>query len=478
MSDRGRRHAKARGPVRRWCRGRRLDRRRTGRRAARGRCARPARPARSPRAGGARRRTSPDRRQAKRRPCARTRTPSTQPPSRCSVASWTVTPRPSSARRGPTVTVLAWTSVASTYSGSGAEMPRPWRWPTVKACAPVCSPSTVPRRSRIAPGRAPSAPWRSRKAPWRVPARKHKSCESRLPATASPASRGELAHLRLAQGAERKAQARERFGRQRGQHVALVLADVERRAQQRARVLRRATDDARVVAGGERRRAEAVGELEHRVETHVAVAAHARVRRQAGGVVGQPAVDHTRAELRAQVDRQVWHTKLVRQLACAADRLRRAAAEIAVVLRVRPQLQRHRDRLAPGPREQQRGHRAVDPAAHRHQRPLVVAGERRPLARGGAERAMQRVRGQLGGVRLAALSPPSSARSRGAPMRAASSSGSSAHEAHRGAAGGDHQRRSRWRRSPRPRSVRPRRRRRARSRPGSDRRRRRRRRRR
>src|SRR5664279_2139030 len=33
--------------------------------------------------------------------------------------------------RGPTVTVLASVSVPSTYSGSPAPIPRPWRWPTV-----------------------------------------------------------------------------------------------------------------------------------------------------------------------------------------------------------------------------------------------------------------------------------------------------------------------------------------------------------
>ena len=69
----------------------------------------------------------------------------------------------------------------------------------------------------------------------------------------------------------------ERLGRERREHVALVLARRRVAMRSSAPVL-----DARVVAGRERLRAEALGELEHRVEAHVAVAAHAGVRRQPG----------------------------------------------------------------------------------------------------------------------------------------------------------------------------------------------------
>ncbi len=91
--------------------------------------------------------------------------------------------------------------------------------------------------------------------------------------------RRQLAHLRLGQLAEREAHPRERVGRQRGEHVGLVLPGVDRGAQQR-RLAVRSRLDPRVVAGRQRRGAEAVGEVEHRVEPHVAVAADARVRRR------------------------------------------------------------------------------------------------------------------------------------------------------------------------------------------------------
>jgi hypothetical protein len=46
------------------------------------------------------------------------------------------------------------------------------------------------------------------------------------------------------------------------------------------------------VAGGEPGGAERVRELEHGIEAKLAVAAHARVRRPAGGVARDEVVDH------------------------------------------------------------------------------------------------------------------------------------------------------------------------------------------
>src|SRR5689334_24452312 len=59
---------------------------------------------------------------------------------------------------------------------------------------------------------------------------------------------GDLAHLRLGQLGERKAQSPEHRRRQRRQHVALVLLLVGRRGQEGALAV---LDDARVVAGDE-----------------------------------------------------------------------------------------------------------------------------------------------------------------------------------------------------------------------------------
>ena len=154
------------------------------------------------------------------------------------------------------------------------------------------------------------------------------------------------------------------------------------------------------MTGCERLAAEAAGELEHRIEAHIAVAAHARVRRLAGGVAGEPGVDDTGAEVGAQIDREVRQSESMRERARAAHSSRRAAAGLAVVLRVRPQLERHRDRLRALAREQQRSDRAVDAAAHRDERARRLVRERCPLAHACAERACESVRGELGGVPL------------------------------------------------------------------------------
>ena len=61
--------------------------------------------------------------------------------------------------------------------------------------------------------------------------------------------------------------------------------------------------------------------------------------------------------------------------------------------------------LAAVARAQQRGDGRVDAAAHRDERAPRVGRQRRAGARGGAERAVQRVGGQLGGVQLAGREP-------------------------------------------------------------------------
>src|SRR3954469_1900406 len=136
----------------------------------------------------------------------------------------------------------------------------------------------------------------------------------------------DLAHLRLAlDGAEREAQALERRAAQRGEHVALVLGRVGGLPQQ---AVVRAP---RVVAGRERPRPEAVGERKHRVEPDVAVAADARVRRQACLVVLEPWVDDARAELVAEVEREVREAHAVGERPGLADGVGRAARALAVV---------------------------------------------------------------------------------------------------------------------------------------------------
>ena len=169
---------------------------------------------------------------------------------------------------------------------------------------------------------------------------------------------------------------------------------------------------ARVVAGRERRGAQRVGELEHRVEPHVAVAADARVRRLPRLVAGHPRLDDAGAELRAQVEREVRHPHPVRERARDPHGVRRAARGLGVVGLVGPQLERDRDRLAAGP---QRRDGRVDAAAHRDERPLRRERHRRARPRRGAERAVQRVGGQLGRVQLAGRQPAELGRDRVRP---------------------------------------------------------------
>ena len=204
-----------------------------------------------------------------------------------------------------------------------------------------------------------------------------------------PGVGGQLAHLRLGEIAEREAQPRQRRGSHRGEHVRLVLGRVGSRPEEPV------VGDPRVVAGGERRRADAVGELEHRVEPHVPVAAHARVRRLAARVRGQERVDDARPELRAQVEREVRHAHPVRDRTGDPDRMRGAARRLGVVLRVGPQLERHGGGVIA---DQQRRDRGVHPAAHRHERAARVAPPRRACApprraRGAAHRPPGRRRG-------------------------------------------------------------------------------------
>jgi hypothetical protein len=75
------------------------------------------------------------------------------------------------------------------------------------------------------------------------------------------------------------------------------------------------------VAGGQALRAERGRQVEHAVETHETVAAHARVGRAAGGVLGHEVVDHAGLEVLAQVERDVRQVERVRQRAGARHRL-------------------------------------------------------------------------------------------------------------------------------------------------------------
>ena len=162
--------------------------------------------------------------------------------------------------------------------------------------------------------------------------------------------------------------------------------------------------DPRVVTRGERVGAEALGEREHRVEAHLAVAAHARVRRAPRVVLGhegrRPRRRGSRPRGRASGAAGPWSA---RARARSEHRLRRAAAALAVALLVGPELQRHGDDL--GARRAR-----TSSAATALSTPPLIATSTRPARRrrerrvacgaGRGERAVQRIGGEVGGVEL------------------------------------------------------------------------------
>ena len=172
-------------------------------------------------------------------------------------------------------------------------MPR--RWPTVKRCTPSCAPSTRPSSSTISPARAAGARAGHERR------RSRRRGRSRSPATRacrSWAGRGARACARtssLVMPPSGKRTRGERLGRHVEQEVRLILAAIARARQAQDAVA--AALDARVVAGGERVAAERARPRQQRRELDVLVAAHARVGRAAGRVLGDEVVDDARAEL-------------------------------------------------------------------------------------------------------------------------------------------------------------------------------------
>ena len=183
----------------------------------------------------------------------------------------------------------------------------------------------------------------------------------------------ELAHLRLVQLAEREAQPRERCGRQRGEHVALVLGRVGRGAQQ--------------PVGASRARSGRWRARPRRARSAKASIASSRTSplQRTHGFGVSPAAWSARngattpaRERRAQVEREVRQAHPVRDGAREPHGVRRAARGLRVVGRVAPQLERHRDRLAARARDEQRGDGGVDAAAHRDERPAGDPPRRAP----------------------------------------------------------------------------------------------------
>src|SRR5262249_21164452 len=146
--------------------------------------------------------------------------------------------------------------------------------------------------------------------------------------------------LRLA--SEREPESLEQGLVERSEHVALVLAGVERTGERRRSVV---VDDARVVAGGEPCSSDPVGEGDELVEAEAAVAAYARVRRQPRRVPVDERPDDDSPELLAQVERDMRDPARVTGRARLDHGRRRAAGALGIgAARVDPEAQRDTDR--------------------------------------------------------------------------------------------------------------------------------------
>ena len=141
------------------------------------------------------------------------------------------------------------------------------------------------------------------------------------------------------------------------------------------------------MAGRQRAGAESLGDRDHRSDPDLAVATDARVRRHPCPVSLQERLDDPGAERVAEVDGQVGDPLRVGDRARRPDRIGRAAAPLAVVGRIRPELQRHGQDVGPALPLAQRRDGAVDAAADRDQNPLgPVPGRGRGAGRSSSQR--------------------------------------------------------------------------------------------
>ena len=329
---------------------------------------------------------------------------------------------------------------------------RPRRWPTVKLWWPAWRPTTVPAWSTMSPGRSGSAPWRARKAALPGPREEAEVLGLGALATISPASSASARTSGLRQVAEREAQPPHGRRAERGEHVRLVLGRVGGRAQQPV------LPHLRVVPGGEGAGAEAVGEVEHRVEPDVAVAADARVRGQA---LARGRRGTGRRRPRGTASRRS-SVRCGRPMPWATIRARRTALAEQQLASASFSASRHSSSVT---QTTSAPERCASSAATAESTPPDIATRTRSrpvrrgarLRRGGpAQRLVQRVGGQVGGVQLARRSARPARRRRRGRSRGRRRAAARRRRARPRRSRRRSPRRSRTRRSPRPRRGRPR----------------------
>ena len=181
-----------------------------------------------------------------------------------------------------------------------------------------------------------------------------------------PATRGLFAHERLRRRvAEREVGVRELLCREHAEHVALVFRLGARTVQLAVAV--GVFDDLRVVAGGDGVEPERERLLEQGGELDALVAAHARVRRAAGRVLGDEVVDDIGLEPLGEVPHVIGNAEHVGGALRVHGVFDRAAAAAAGAqgARVAAEREVHADHFMPGFDGARGSDGAVDAAAHR-----------------------------------------------------------------------------------------------------------------
>jgi len=123
-------------------------------------------------------------------------------------------------------------------------------------------------------------------------------------------------------------------------------------------------DDAGVMAGQQPLGADPLGEVDHRRQSHLAVAEDAGVGGAALGVAADEAIDDAAAKVLLEVEREVRDAELVGERAGAEDGLGRAAGLGPVGLGVGPELDGDGDDVGAFLAGEQRGDGAVHAAGH------------------------------------------------------------------------------------------------------------------
>ena len=339
-----------------------------------------------------------------------------------------------SASRGPTTTRLVAASLSSTYSGADAATPSPRRWPTVKPWWPRWRPSARPRRSTISPGRGRIPPWRARNAAGSGAGEEAQVLGVGLAGDRQAGLGGQLAHARLVQIAEGEAQALQRGGRRARRACSSGPCPDRRRSGAAGR--RRRRPRARSGRWPARRRPAARRARSSRR------GARGRCSARTGSGSGRPRDRRgTATRRRRGTPRAGRASGAGSPISWASARAPRTAEAEQHERSASLSRSAHSSRVTPTvspPRPHSSAATALStpPLMATSVRP-GVGSESRVGANGGAEGAVQGIRGELGGVMLGRAQAAELGGDRLRPDSSAVEDGPPAHQRHRGASGGE-----------------------------------------